>query len=331
MWTQTTAAVATPSLQPRAAKAAPRVPLTEAVRLFLKRSEAKGLSPRTVQFYRERLGVFLRWLEVQRLPAMEAQDVSPSAIREFLAHERKRTSPATAKHAYASLSAFYHFCEREEIVPANPMKQVEKPRTPARLVEPLTHEEARVMLAACGKGFLGARMKAMLLTLLDCGLRLSELCGLTLDDVSLDGQSLKVMGKGARERLVPFGEASKRALKEYLAHRGELSGERALFVGVYGAPMQPRRVHKALEDCGKLAGVKGVHPHKFRHTFAVMYLRNGGDAFSLQRALGHSSLEMTKRYCALADADLAEKHRLASPGDKFLAAVQPTNGRRRLR
>ena len=117
-----------------------------------------------------------------------------------------------------------------------------------------------------------------------------------------------------------------------MARRGELRGQRALFVTCYDDAMNRHQVHRLLRDCGEKAVLTGVRCslHTFRHTCAVMYLRNGGDAFSLQKLLGHADLTMTRRYCELAQADVVEKHR-AWPGDKFLSSVRPTSGRKRLR
>jgi len=316
---------------PRLSRDQDPVSLDEAIRRFLERGEARNLSPRTLQFYRERLGVFRAWLDAERLPTVAPHDLTASTIRNFLAHERERTSPATAKHAHAALSALFGFLVKEQAVPRNVMRDVEKPRTPRRIPSPLTADEVGRMLATCGKGFTGARLKALLLVMVDTGLRLSEVCGLRLEDVSLGEQTLKVMGKAAKERVVPFGQATKTALLDYLARRGGSVAHGRLWLTVYGDPLPPRQVHKLLADCGKRAGVNGVHPHRMRHTFALLYLKRGGDAFTLQRALGHSSLEMTKRYCAVADTDLREAHRRASPGDLFTAQVKPTTGRRRTR
>jgi len=319
-----------PGATPHLSRHEDPVSLDEAIRRFIQRGEARNLSPRTLQFYRERLGVFRAWLDAERLPAVAPHDLTASTIRSFLAHERERTSAATAKHAHAALSALFGFLVREQVVSRNIMCDVEKPRTPRRIPSPLTADEVGQMLATCGKGFIGARLTALLLVMVDTGLRLSEVCGLRCEDVSLAEHTLRVMGKGARERIVPFGQATKTALLDYLARRGE-SAQARLFLTVYGDPLPPRQVYGLLRDCGKRAGVNGVHPHRLRHTFALLYLQRGGDAFTLQRALGHSSLEMTKRYCAVADADLREAHRRASPGDLFAAHVKPTTGRRRLR
>jgi integrase/recombinase XerD len=316
---------------PQAAPVALRLNLRGAIDLFLDACKAKGLSPGTVSgFYAKRLGFFVRWVDAACPQAMEPGNLTPTLLRDFLNYERQRTSPATAKHAHRSLSVLCKFMAREGIIPGDPMQHVEPPKAPVKLVEPLTEDEVARMLGACGGGFVGARLRAMLLVFVDCGLRVSELCALRLEDVDFAERTMRVMGKGAKERLVPFGQATRQALTEYMVYRGELPTP-TLFVGVYGQPMQARQVHNLLGKCGQRAGVSGVYPHRLRHTAALLFLRGGGDAFSLQKLLGHTDLTMTRRYCALADADLQAKHRLASPGDRFLAHVKPTSGRRRLR
>jgi len=223
---------------------------------------------------------------------------------------------------------------REEWLTANPMEKVEKVRVPRKVVETFTAAHIEAMLATCNpRSFNGARLRAIILALLDCGLRVSELCGLAMDDVSWDEGTLRVMGKGAKERIVPFGEATRQALLSYVARRGTIPGQPALFVTCYGDAMNRHEAYRTLSECGKRAGVTGVRcsPHTLRHTFAVMYLRNGGDAFTLQNLLGHSDLAMTRRYCELSQTDALAKHRQCSPGDSFLAAVRVSRGRKRLR
>jgi integrase/recombinase XerD len=228
----------------------------------------------------------------------------------------------------------FRFLVREEVIEANPVAKVEKVRVPTKVIETFSPAQVEALLATCnGRSFNGARLRAVILTLLDCGLRVSELCGLSLEDVSWDERTLRVMGKGSKERLVPFGEATRQALMGYVSRRGEVPRQDALFVTCYGDPMSRRDAHRMLRRAGEKAELTGVRcsPHTFRHTCAVMYLRNGGDAFSLQRLLGHSSLEMTRRYAELAQTDVIDRHRACSPGDRFLPNVRSATGRKRIR
>jgi len=149
-----------------------------------------------------------------------------------------------------------------------------------------------------------------MLTLLDTGIRVSELCGLRVDDVDLSNGYLRVMGKGQKERYVPIGAKLTKALLKYkLSRRSETSGLDNFFLTRDGQPLTKSRVEKIIRRYGEKAGIKTrPSPHTFRSTKAVLYLRNGGDPFSLQRALGRSTLVMTRRYTNLADTDVRERH-----------------------
>ena len=143
---------------------------------------------------------------------------------------------------------------------------------------------------------------AVILVLLDTGLRVSELTSLMLKDVRLAEGILKVFGKSRKERLIPIGKASQRILWNYInRYRPEPAKPRCDLVF-----LTKNRVQKMMMKHGKKADIKGVRcsPHTLRHTGAVIFLRNGGDVFNLQRLLGHSSLEMTRHYCELADVDV---------------------------
>ncbi len=311
----------------------PQQAMQEATESFLRRGQARNLSHHTLRYYRVRLEAFSRYLERKRLRVSPAE-VTPALVRDFLASETERVSALTASHSFITLRALFRFLAREEFIEANPMDKVEKPRVAWKVIKTFTPAQVEAMLATCnGRSFNGARLRAVILTLLDCGLRVSELCGLSLEDVSWDEGTLRVMGKGSKERVVPFGEATRHALMAYVAKRGSISGQDALFVTCYGDRVNRHEAYRLLSECGKRAGVSGVRcsPHTFRHTFAVMYLRNGGDAFTLQKLLGHSDLAMTRRYCELSQADAVAKHRQASPGDRFLGSVQKAGGRKRLR
>ena len=213
----------------------------------------------------------------------------------------------------------------------NPIDRVDKPRRRRAVISTFSPEEVESILATCRNDFVGVRDRAIILTLLDCGLRASELCGLRLEDIDWREQTLLVVGKGDKERIVPFGSAVRRVLGEYIGRRGDLPC-RELFVSVYGEPINRHRLRAIVRRRCEAAGIKGVRcsPHTFRHTFAVMFLRAGADAFTLQKLLGHSDLAMTRRYCELSRTDVLEKHRLFSPADR-LRPVGPTSGRKRLK
>jgi len=303
------------------AKARPTI--GEAGAMFLSYCRSKNLADTSVMFYKKRLKFFGQWLDAQGFGEIEIQEVKAPMLRDFLTYEMQRTSPATAKHARRTLSAMFGFLVTEEIVAVSPMSKVPSPRVQENLIEPLTDAEIESLILACPKTFTGRRNRAILLVLLDCGLRVAELCSLNLDDVSFADGTLKVQRKGGRWQQLPFGQSVARGLRDYLIRRGDLDGEEAVFVSNRGSRLSVRQVGASLQRLGQKVGVK-LHPHKMRHTFAVSFLKNGGDAFVLQAALGHSDLAMTRRYCNIANADLLSMHRKVSPADKFAALVKPT-------
>jgi len=162
----------------------------------------------------------------------------------------------------------------------------------------------------------------MILMLLDTGIRVSELAGLRLPDVSIEDGLLKVLGKGNKERVVPMGKQVARHLWRYISHcRPEPAMPRLdrVFLTREGGSLGKDRLDKIMRAYGRKAEITGVRssPHTLRHTAAVTFLRNGGDVFSLQRMLGHATLEMTRRYCELADVDVKRAHMTASPVDNL--------------
>lgn len=220
------------------------------------------------------------------------------------------------------------------------MKKVPRPRVPEDPpVEPLRREEVDLLLKACDacaeadthdrRKFImrrstGRRDKAILLVLLDTGLRASELCALRVGDVNMKtgkvtvrhGEEGKV--KGRKERTVYIGKSARRFLWRYLAERedGE-DPEEPLFIGKFNHSMNRDALRQLLSSLGEKAQVKKCHPHRFRHTFAITYLRSVGDLFTLKSLLGHSTLEMVEHYARIADVDVEQAHRKASPADNW--------------
>lgn len=174
-----------------------------------------------------------------------------------------------------------------------------------------------------------------MLLLLDTGLRISEAMNIRLKDIDRANSSVTVMGKGSKERTVHFGQTVRRALSQYLERRGDLETD-YLFVTEYGDPMQQRMAQQQITRYGALAKIQGVRisPHTFRHTFAKNWIVNGGDVFSLQKMLGHTTMEMVRRYVNLANEDVGRAHRTYSPADRMLGmglAEETRRDRSRLR
>jgi len=144
------------------------------------------------------------------------------------------------------------------------------------------------------------------------------LCELTHHSLDIKNARVKVLGKGAKERSVPFSPRTGQAIWKYItANNADRLPDEAIFQNQQNRPLNRDRLLKILRVIGDRAGISNVHPHRFRHTFAVNYLRNGGDPWSLQRMLGHETMEMVSRYLRIAQADLDASHRRASPVDHW--------------
>lgn len=235
--------------------------------------------------------------------------------------------PRTVKDYYGHLRTFFRWCVAQGELAVSPCERITPPTARADQVQPFTEAEVRAMLAAARAKTAHPRRNEAILTLLhDCGLRASELCGLTVGDVDLGGCTVTVLGKGNKHRRVPFGRVAKRALYQYLAEqrdRRPVEDDSPMFTSDRGRrasgsePLTRSGLLQMIERIGAAAGVRDTHPHRWRHTFAVDYLRAGGNVFALQRLLGHTSLSMTNRYVALAQTDLQAQHREFSPADRL--------------
>jgi integrase/recombinase XerD len=240
---------------------------------------------------------------------------------------------ASIFHAWKAIRAFYKWASPEFGIP-NPSAKIPAPRHVAPVIIPFSQDELKLLLKACEsnttkktdirvaytqKRKTAARDKAIILTLLDTGVRASELCRLQFGDCNLRTGELVISPFGSsiksRPRVVPLGASSRKALALYLIQRG--NDKDALFRTCNGDDMDRLGVLQVLVRLGKKAGVKDVHPHRFRHTFAIQFLRNGGDIFSLQKMLGHTTLDMVKHYLDLAQSDVEAAHKRASPADNW--------------
>ena len=287
-------------------------PLTlgEGVAQFLAAKAAEGASPKTSEWYRMLLGRAARDLGGDR--PLEA--LTPGELRAWLLRLRETLAPISVAGYVRGLKAFANWCLAEEIADPKALRSLRRPKVPHKLVEPLSDDALRRLLEGAS-----LRDRAIVLLFFDTGLRLSELAGLRPCDLRPDG-SAKVMGKGARERIVPVGAAARQALLRYLRQEGGSDAGQPLFRSRRGGALGWRGIQQVFKRLKLRAGIPGrCSPHTLRHTFARAYLLNGGDAFSLQRMLGHSTLDMVKRYVALADTDLAARHRTASPADRLFA------------
>jgi integrase/recombinase XerD len=190
------------------------------------------------------------------------------------------------------------------------------------VITPFTEDQIHDLLQAIDiSAVTGLRDYAMILMLLDTGMRLGELIGLKKDDIDLRNRTVKVFGKGARERRLPIGRRLLAALWKYQLYRPQpaMGTIDNFFLTRDGWPLTKNRVETIVKNLGRKAGLQGVRcsPHTFRHTFCIQFLRNGANLFSLQQMTGHSSLEVLRGYVALAESDIKIAHQKFSPADNL--------------
>lgn len=308
-------------------------PWDQLIKEFLEQKDHVGRSDNTVNYYRCQMNNWLLFLE-DKDGGVTAVEVTPKLVEDwaYWARSTRHLAPKTVRHLVLTLRVFYTwFIKNYAPGSMNPVDEAEKPKVPERKIETFTVEQLQTMVKACENegGFYGIRDKAILILLLDTGLRASELCNIELGDINWDTQSISTIGKGDKERIVPFSNASFVALRAYLRVRPELDHD-IVFVTHFGNPLNNWRLGDVVERRCEDAKIKGVRcsPHTLRHTFAVQYLMAGGDALSLQAILGHSTLEMTKRYVNFAQTMINTLHRRVSPADAIVPQVGP--GRKRI-
>jgi integrase/recombinase XerD len=298
--------------------------LAHAVEGFNLHLQAEKRSPHTISDYEVTLRRFTAFCG-----ALTRIDlITPDRIRQFLADWAEReVAPAgiaprpvqklsakSIKNMHAALSSFFAWAEREQYIEQNPITdRIKPPTSTPPPIDPLTVDEARRLTAAAR----GSRDQAIISFLLDTGCRASELCGITRANLDVAGHSALVNGKGGKRRIIPFGDKTARLLFRYLASRNGEPPTALVFKVRSGEPLRREALLDLVHTVAKRANVSDCYPHRLRHTFAISYLRNGGDIYTLQAILGHSDLDMVKRYLAIAGADVQSAHRRASPVDNL--------------
>jgi site-specific recombinase XerD len=306
--------------------------LSDALAAYRIFAQTEGKSPKTVRWITSSLGYFSAFLgDHQDIAEINGNDLRRFiiALRErhkFASHPYTRPMEATISlqfiQTYArAVRAFFGFLHREGFIKRNPMEKVKMPKVPYKVVPTFSGHDVEKLLCQPDKQTnRGFRDYAIMLTLIDTAARIGELASLKPEDVDLENGYIKVMGKGGRERFIPFGHKVAKVLFKYkLRHRPEPEGVNSFWLTNDGRPLTAARMEKVIEAYGKSAGMKRCYPHKLRHTSAVLYLRNGGDPFSLQKKLGHTSLAMTRHYANLADSDVRAQHLKFGVADRLKA------------
>lgn len=312
--------------------------LTSSVEGWLADGKGGGWSAKTIKDRRQSMARFGWWLQHEAEVDQALETVTPNLIRAFLAYTRdpnpvgrfgnnavisqRAARPATANAYFRILRAFFNFCIAEGWLKETPLKNVKAPKIPKDQIEPFKPDQVQKLLDMARRSQAPERNVAILFMLVDTGMRIGELCSLTMKDVDRGSGQLTVTGKGNKRRSVYMGTACRRALWRYLeAERRDALEAEPLFVAVggtqTGSAVAYSGVLKMIQQAAKLGGIKGVRPspHTLRHSFAVSFLKNGGNLLELQLIMGHEDMTMLQRYVKLAQQDLWEAHRGASPAD----------------
>ncbi len=276
--------------------------------------QARNLTPKTLHWYTHNLTLFAEYAIAQGIEA--TIDIKPRQIRRFLIHlSEQHFNDGGVYAVFGALRAYlrWFIVEYEPSNWANPLDKVESPKRPQELQPPISLDDFKAMLNACkAKTFTGDRDRAMLLFLLDTGVRHQELTDLQIGDVDVNtGQVIIRRGKGRKGRVVFTGAKTRRSLLTYFRHYPKQHDDSPLWITENGTALTRSGIRQIIRRRALQAGLEEPGLHEFRRAFALNYLRNGGDVITLQRLLGHSSLIIINRYLNLLDDDLRaaiEKH-----------------------
>jgi len=287
-------------------------------------------SEHTVKNYRRDLMQLHTFLSEKKHPgAKKLKKLDVFALRSFLAERHQKDKATSVARKLSAIRSIYRHAKKRGLITENPAERIESKKLPKSLPKSISVEEAAALCSEPDNSPLGLRDTALVELLYGSGLRISECTGLDLGDVSLSSRTVRVMGKGKKERVVPFHDACARALQAYVsAGRGALLAvaaasakagaptalNHAFFLGARGGRLSPRVARRTLETLGLKVGARGrVHPHKLRHAFATHLLEGGADLRAIQELLGHASLGTTQRYTHVDVARLMRVYDAAHP------------------
>ncbi len=292
------------------------------VAFFLDRRAAR-CTPKTLEHYEYTCGNFVRWLTAQGIS--RTPEITAHHIRAYLVSLQERNLRDTTQHNHArGIKAWLNWLVREGDLHESPMRRVAMPRLEKRIPPPFSHEDIQELLASCDRQTLmGARNYAIILTLLDTGLRAAEFGSLRIGSIDMRSGLATIMGKGEKQRQVRVGARARGAIVRMTGWRGVVAAGEPLWMAydVRGRGSGPLSVHglqTMLHRLGRQATVLPCAPHRFRRTFALWCLRDGMDLHNLRLLMGHNSLAVLQRYLALTGEDIERAHEAHSPVDRLL-------------
>jgi integrase/recombinase XerC len=283
----------------------------------------RNVSTNTVSAYRDDLESFIGFLSNDYLSMARDQldlaKVDHLTVRAYLAHlSRRKLARASVARHLSAMRTFFKWLVREGVVEANPARSVATPKREKHLPAVLQTSDVALLMEQPDTSVpLGIRDSAWLELLYASGLRIGEVVRIDIDDVELRAKLVKVHGKGSKERIVPFGSTAEKAIRAWLAVRGDLvkdPDEQALFVNYRGERITTRSIRRLFDGYLRDAALRtGTSPHTLRHSFATHLLNAGADLRGIQELLGHASLSTTQKYTHLNDWQLIAVYKKAHP------------------
>jgi integrase/recombinase XerC len=274
----------------------------------------RNASVHTIAAYRSDLTQFALFIEGQKM-GTTPMEVDHLVIRRYLAQLHKGHTKSAIGRKLSALRAFFRYLLREGRLDKNPAELVATPKREKRLPFHLNIDQvSSLMEAPAGTSGLPLRDRAVLETLYSCGIRVSELTGMNVGDLDLEGGLARVLGKGGKERIVPVGALAREVLACYLEERGRPAANQPLILNARGGRLTRRSVARIVDAHMLLiSAMRKVSPHTLRHTFATHLLEGGADLRAIQELLGHASLSTTQKYTHVSIDRLMEVYDKAHP------------------
>jgi site-specific recombinase XerD len=303
--------------------------IKEAVQAFLADLRRRGYSPRTVAAYEFdllKLAEYAQEMLESPIESIPIESVETALIRGWIDHclGAGNTARTTARKL-ATCKSFFKFLEGEGAIQKNPISHISLPKIKKKPPLSLSQEEIRQILTAPSPespNYL--RDRAILMLLYGSGLRVSELVGLKLENILLDRQTLRVMGKGAKERVLPLTDSSRHAIIAYLEAREKrfpktIEPRAPAFIKESGKPLSVRMIQYLVEKYGLKSGIPvHVHPHLIRHSIATHLVEEGCSVEAVRQTLGHENLATTSIYVKASSKFLKEEHKKFNPSDRLV-------------
>ncbi len=339
------------SIKRRRTKVESRINESETIRLmtiddaweyFITAKLGEGIRKRTHDDYSNTWRYLNEWLMEKGYEVKHVSDITPTMCRDYikyLAYDAPRfkghiyihndqgvgLSSATINMRIRSLKVAFNFWKREKMIRESPMDNVRIQKVDVDKIESFTDEQIEAMLGACDqRKYVGFRDYVFQICLLDTGMRMNELLSLEMESIDIKSRSIHLsaeFNKNRRYRVIPISPITLKLLYELAdENKAHFPEQKKIFLSCYGEPVKDTQMNKRLKHYGDMTGVgKEIRStaHTYRHTFARNYILNGGDPYTLMRILGHSSLNMTRRYIQMTDSDVIKQHNNFSPVSKI--------------